>query len=567
MTESESSNSFLPSDFTWKEWTDLKPFFDDLQHRELLDLPALKNWLIDQSELSENISEKIGWAYIAFNRNTKDAEAKDNYTFLIREVIPHVTVAANQLNKRFVDHPDFDKLGDDYRNMKLEAQAEQKLFREENVPLKTELSELESQFGSIAGGMSVTIDGEELTIQQANAILKQNDRKKRERVFRSIAEEKVAHRKQLNDLFDQLIDLRSRIAKNAGFDNYRDYRFAELGRFDYTPEDCFEFHRVIKKEIVPLTQKFDEERKKLLQIDSLRPWDMSVDPFGRDPIQLFDGSQKDLIEKTTRVLRSVDPFFSDSLLKMEKMEHLDLESRRGKAPGGFNYPLYKTGVPFVFMNAVGVLRDFVVLIHESGHAVHSIVTHDLPLINFKRMPSEVAELASMAMELLTMEHWNEVLGSEELVRAKKEQLSKIIDLLPWISLIDEFQHWIYTTPHTADEREKKWMELSDEYSCHTVDWSGFEDYQHIKWQGQLHLYEVPFYYIEYAMAQLGAIGVWMNYKENPEHALRQYLSGLKLGYTKSIPEIYETAGVSFDFSSKHIQQLAHAVLEEYHKLN
>jgi oligoendopeptidase F len=294
---------------------------------------------------------------------------------------------------------------------------------------------------------------------------------------------------------------------------------------------------------------------------------MSVDPFGRDPIQLFDGSQKDLIEKTTRVLRSVDPFFSESLLKMEKMEHLDLESRRGKAPGGFNYPLYKTGVPFVFMNAVGVLRDFVVLIHESGHAVHSIVTHDLPLVNFKRMPSEVAELASMAMELLTMEHWNDVLESEELVRAKKEQLSKIIDLLPWISLIDEFQHWIYTTPHTADEREKKWMDLSDEYSCHTVDWSGFEEYQHIKWQGQLHLYEVPFYYIEYAMAQLGAIGVWMNYKENPEHALRQYLSGLKLGYTKSIPEIYETAGVSFDFSSKHIQQLAHAVLEEYHKLN
>jgi len=566
MAESVSDTTFIPANFSWTEWNDLKPYFDELQNREITDKEALQKWLIDRSQLSEDISEKIGWAYIAFNRDTKDGSAKDQYTFLIREVIPHVTRAFNQLNKRFVAHPEFDRLGDDFRNMKLEAEAEQKLFREENVPLKTELSELESQFGTIAGGMSVELDGEELTIQQASAILKQNDRQKREKVFRLIAEEKLAHRDQLNELFDQLIALRNQIAVNAGFDNYRDYRFAELGRFDYTPEDCFEFHRVIKKEIVPLSREFDNERRALLGIDTLRPWDMSVDPFGTEPIRLFDGSQKDLIQKTAAVLGSVDSFFSESLLKMERMEHLDLESRKGKAPGGFNYPLYKTGVPFVFMNAVGVLRDFVVLIHESGHAVHSIVTHDLPLINFKRMPSEVAELASMAMELMSMEHWGEVLGEEELMRAKKEQLSKVIDLLPWISLIDEFQHWIYTHEHTAAEREQKWMEMSDEYSCHTVDWSGFEEYQHIKWQGQLHLYEVPFYYIEYAMAQLGAIGVWMNYKQEPKKALDQYLSGLKLGYTKSIPEIYDAAGVSFDFSSRHIQQLAKAVLDEYHKL-
>lgn len=567
MPNSQRTNTYLGTDFKWTGWSELEPLFDELLNREIADVNAFKNWLSDMSELSEEISETLGRAYIAFNRNTRDAEAKERYSFLIREVIPQVTVAHNKLNKRFVSHPEFENLSGEYRNMKLEAESEQRLFRSENVPLKTELSELESQFGEIAGGMAVEMEGKELTIQQASAMLKESDRDLRERVFVKIADEKIAHKARFNELFDKLVTLRNTVARNAGFDNYRDYRFAELGRFDYTPEDCYEFHRVIKSEIVPLTAKFDEERRLLLNVDQLKPWDMSVDPFGEQAIKMFDGTQKDLVEKTAKVLGAVDPFFRESLLKMESMGHLDLESRKGKAPGGFNYPLYKTGVPFVFMNAVGVLRDFVVLIHESGHAVHSIVTHDLPLIHFKRMPSEVAELASMSMELVSMEHWGEVLEDDELKRAVKEQLSKIIDLLPWISLIDEFQHWIYTHEHNAEQREEKWMELSREYSCNTVDWSGFEDYQQIKWQGQLHLFEVPFYYIEYAMAQLGAIGVWMNYKANPKKALQQYLSGLKLGYTKSIPEIYETAGVSFDFSADHIKKLARAVLHEYQNVN
>ena len=250
--------------------------------------------------------------------------------------------------------------------------------------------------------------------------------------------------------------------------------------------------------------------------------------------------------------------------KMDEKQHLDLESKKGKAPGGFNYPLYESGLPFIFMNAVGAFRDVTTMVHEGGHAIHSVLTHPLELVEFKSLTAEIAELASMSMELISMDHWDVFFDNEEdLKRAKRDQLLDVLGTLPWIATIDKFQHWIYTHPnHTSDEREAYWLQLMNEFGSKQIDWTGLEDYKKGAWQKQLHLFAVPFYYIEYGMAQLGAVAIWKNYRENPKKAIEQYKNALSLGYTRSIHEVYEAAGVSFDFSKKYVSELMQFVYKE-----
>ena len=253
----------------------------------------------------------------------------------------------------------------------------------------------------------------------------------------------------------------------------------------------------------------------------------------------------------------MDPFFGDCLKTMQSMGHLDLESKTGKAPGGYNYPLYEIGVPFIFMNAVGLHRDLITMVHEGGHAIHSFLNRKLEITAFKNIPSEAAELASMSMELLSMKYWDAFYpNADELLRARLEHLEDLLKVLPWIAQIDAFQHWIYTNPtHSLEERSNNWLHLSQRFGTGLTDWTGFEDLQANAWQRQLHLFEVPFYYIEYGIAQLGAIGVWKNSLENESEAIEKYKAGLSLGYTRSLPQIYETAGVAFDFSPTRIGSL------------
>jgi oligoendopeptidase F len=367
----------------------------------------------------------------------------------------------------------------------------------------------------------------------------------------------------LDELYSDLIKKRHQIAKNAGFENYRDYKFTELGRFDYTPEDCFTFHDSIAAEIVPLVGDFLKERQEKLGVDQLRPWDLSVDPSGKDPLRPFDTAPH-LLDKSVKTFSEVDSYCGECLSSMDKMGYLDLASKPGKAPGGYNYPLYESGVPFIFMNAVGTQRDMVTMMHEGGHAVHSFLTQDLELTAFKSCPSEVAELASMSMELLSMGHWNNFYTDEdELKRARKDHLQDIISVLPWIAIIDKFQHWVYENPgHTIEERHSQWLAIHDEFTSSIVDYSGLEDAKRLMWQKQLHLFEVPFYYIEYAMAQLGAIAVWRNFKNDPELAVKQYKEALSLGYTKSIGSIYRAAGIEFNFSREYVRELVTFVRSE-----
>lgn len=557
----------MPDKLKVTSWEILEPFFNQLLNRDIHSKEELENWLKDRSELEAFVSEDMAWRYVRMTCDTTNKDLEQAYLFFVTEIEPKISPLNDQLNRKLVDSPftkqlDHDKYFIYLRGIKKEIE----LFREANVPLMAEIASESQKYGSIVGSLSVEIDGKELTLQQASNFLKNPDRAKRQEAFEKINNTRLAHAQELDELFNRLIALRHQVALNAGFDNYRDYMFAAMGRFDYTPADCFAFHDAIQKEVVPLVKTFNEQRKSELG-HPLKPWDMEVDTKNRPALEPFT-SGMDLLDKTVKCFRKVDDYFAWCIETMDNMERLDLESRKGKAPGGYNYPMAETNVPFIFMNAASSTRDVETMVHEGGHAVHSFLSKDLELAAFKNCPSEVAELASMSMELLSYDGQDEFYKDpEDFKRAKEEHLEGIIKILPWIATIDKFQHWIYTNPtHTIEERKNYWLTLSKDFGTGMVDWSGYEHMQAYTWQKQLHLYEVPFYYIEYGMAQLGALAVWRNYIGNKTQAIEQYKNALSLGYTKSIGEIYRTAGIEFNFSAAYIKELMAFVKSELAKL-
>jgi oligoendopeptidase F len=364
-----------------------------------------------------------------------------------------------------------------------------------------------------------------------------------------------------------LVSKRQQVAANADFENYRDYKFVELGRFDYTKDDCFQFHEAVKLHVMPLINSIYRKKRTKLGLAELRPWDIEAEPAGIAPLRPFSGAEE-LYEKSVQCFEKVHPYFANCLRKMKELNHFDLESRKGKAPGGYNCPLAESGAPFIFMNAAGQMSDVTTMLHEGGHAIHSFLTHELALQAFKEYPMEIAEVASMAMELISMQHWEVFFDNpEELKRAKEHQLERTITIFPWIAIIDKFQHWVYEHPnHSLEERTSRWMEIVQEFSSPELDVNGLESYRAIGWQRQLHLFEVPFYYIEYGIAQLGAIGLWMQYQQNPTAALEHYIQALSMGGTKTLPELYKAAGLSFDLSPEYIKTLMEFAATEMEKL-
>lgn len=557
--------SYLSNDFKITDWDSLKPYFDELLRRELNSVEDLHQWFKDRSELEAVLSEDGAWRYIKMTCDTENEEIRERFNFFIQEIQPKIAPYSDQLNRKAVDSRFLEELGSrqGYDIMIREMKKDIEIFREENIPLFTELQTEAQKYGQISGAMTVEINGEEKTLQQAGVELQKTDRQWRKQVYDKISDRRLADRGKLDQLFDTLIEKRQKVAENAGFSNFRDYKFKSMGRFDYTPQDCFDMHHSVAKAVVPMLNVFAEERKNTLGVDTLRPWDKAVDIQGREPLKAFE-SGADLLDKGIECFRRVDAYFGECLQTMKEMGRLDLESRKGKAPGGYNYPLAETGVPFIFMNATSTLRDMVTLMHEGGHAVHAFLADDLELSDFKSTPSEVAELASMSMELISMDHWEVFFSDEEeLKRAKREHLEQLIETLPWVATIDKFQHWIYEHPgHSDEERVAAWERIFSEFADSVTDWSGQELRKQYLWQRQLHLYEVPFYYIEYGMAQLGAVAVWKNYREDKQKGLNGYMNALKLGYTKSIPEIYEAAGIEFNFSGEYIAELMEFVKEE-----
>ena len=560
---------FLPEQFTVTSWEVLKPYFDNLLNRALDSQEDLKKWLHDRSELESVISEDMAWRYIKMTCYTENQEYSKHYQDFVQHIQPEIAPVADQLNKKAAGSPflkDLSRLpGYDIMIRSLKKDIE--IFREENVPLYTEINTETQKYAQISGAMMVEVDGKEMTLQQAAVILLSTDRVKREQVYNKISERRLQDKETLDDLFTTLIKLRHQVSLNAGFANFRDYMFKALGRFDYTPADCFHFQDAIQQEVVPILNEMTRDRKNKLKVTSLRPWDKAVDPEGKGALKPFT-SGKELTEKTIECFKRLDPYLGQCLSIMKEMGHLDLESRKGKAPGGYNYPLAEIGVPFIFMNATSTLRDMVTIMHEGGHAIHNFLTRDLELNDFKSTPSEVAELASMSMELLSMDHWDVFFSDEEeLKRAKREHLEDILETLPWVATIDKYQHWIYEHPnHSLDERKKEWNIIFDQFSDTITDWSGLQNAKDYLWQKQLHLYEVPFYYIEYGMAQLGAIAVWRNFRKDHKKGLEGYTNALKLGYMSTIPEIYKAANIKFDFSRAYIKELMDFVKGELEKI-
>jgi oligoendopeptidase F len=560
---------FLGEDFKVTTWEELKPWLDKLMDRNLNSVDALKKWFRDRSEVEAIVSEDLAWRYIRMTCYTENEEYRKSYQDFIENIQPRMAPVADQLNKKAAASPYLNELSDKegFDIMIRTLKKDIEIFRDENVPLYTEINTESQKYALINGAMTIDWEGKEITLQQGSVLMMSTDRKIRESVYHKISERRLKDKDTLDELFTKLITLRHKVSLNADFPNFRDYMFRSLGRFDYTPQDCFDFHEAIRGEVVPLLDKFSKERKAALNVEQLRPWDKAVDPEGREALKPFTNG-KELTDKTIEVFRRLDPFLGQCLAVMKEMGHLDLESRKGKAPGGYNYPLSEIGVPFIFMNATSTLRDMVTIMHEGGHAIHNFLTRDLELNDFKSTPSEVAELASMSMELISMDHWDVFFTNEaELRRAKREHLEDIIETLPWVATIDKYQHWLYEHPaHTPDDRRKQWNITFDQFADTVTDWHGLQNAKDYLWQKQLHLYEVPFYYIEYGMAQLGAIAVWRNFRKNRKAGLDGYQNALKLGYMKSIPEIYKAANIKFDFSRAYIKELMDFVRAELDKI-
>lgn len=560
----EKNRHFLPDSLVINSWESIRPYFYELENRTLQSAAGLEKWLKDRSELTAVLGENLAWRYIKMNCNTEDEGLSNDFNHFVTNIEPEIARHSNILDEKLVTSAFLSQLDKEkYRVLIRSVKRRMELFRKENIPLLAEVQVDEQEYGKISSLMTVKFRGEELTLQKAGNFLKEPESKVREKVFLLINRRRFEDAEKLHDLFSRLFKKRHQIAQNADYENFRDYKFSDLGRFDYTIKDCENFHHSIAKEVCPIVEHILDNRRKSLDLRDLRPWDLEVDPELKAPLSPFS-SPEELINRTMSCLRKIHPGFGELLQIMNRDGYLDLDSRKGKAPGGFNYPLYESNIPFIFMNATGNQRDLETIMHESGHAIHSFLSKDLDLVDFKDLPSEVAELASMSMELISMDTWDEFYSDkDELKRARKSHLEGIIRILPWIAAVDKFQHQIYLHPdHEPTERNDIWVEVFNEFDTGQVNWKGLEKFREIAWQKQLHIFEIPFYYIEYGIAQLGAIAIWRNFRNDPEKALDAYMNALSLGYSVTIPQVYETAGIPFDFSKEYVYELMQFVLRE-----
>jgi oligoendopeptidase F len=439
------------------------------------------------------------------------------------------------------------------------------LFRAENVALETEEAKLCQQYQKLSGALTVNFRGSEKTLVQMGRYLEEPDRALRQEAWELVAKRRLQEADKFEEIFDELVKLRQQIAANAGFKNYRDYSFRKLGRFDYTPDDCKKFHDAVEKEIMPAVRELHSERGRQLGLKKLRPWDLAVDPHNRPPLKPFEQIEQ-MVSRTQKIFNHLDGELANGFQQMHDLHLLDLDNRKGKAPGGYQSTLAESRLPFIFMNAVGLQRDVETILHEAGHAFHALATQDEDLYAYRGSPIEFCEVASMAMELLGNEFLEEFYPPAEANRARRTHLEGIIGFFPWMATVDAFQHWIYTHPnHMRAERKAAWLALMDRFAG-DIDWSGHEDARAHLWHRQLHIFLHPFYYVEYGIAQLGALQVWANSKRDKVKALNDYKTALALGNSRPLPELFSAAGCKFDFSSTTIKPLIQLAGAELAKL-
>ena len=499
--------------------------------------------------------------------HTDSAEAEKAYLHFVEHVEPQIKPRQFALEQTYLAQPLRAQLPKArYEVFDRDLRQRVELFREENVALETEESKLGQQYQKLSGALTVQFRGEEKTLTQMGRFLEEPDRALRQETWELVAKRRLEESEKFEDIFDQLVKLRGQIARNAGFANYRDYAFKLRGRFDYTPEDCAAFHDAIESEVVPLQRELQSVRRAQLQLPALRPWDLSVDPLNRPPLKPFDGVGQ-MVERTQRIFDRIDGGLADGFRTMQERRLLDLDNRKGKAPGGYQSTLSESRLPFIFMNAVGLQRDVETMLHEAGHAFHALATREEPLLAYRSAPIEFCEVASMSMELLGNEFIEEFYAPPEARRARRTHLEGIVAVFPWIATVDAFQHWIYTHPdHTRAERTAAWLALMDRFGG-AVDWTGHEAVRANLWHRQLHIFLYPFYYVEYGIAQLGALQVWANSKRNKAGALADYQRALALGNSRPLPELFTAAGCQFSFDRATVQPLVKLLKDELAGMN
>ncbi|WEG15031.1 M3 family oligoendopeptidase [Pullulanibacillus sp. KACC 23026] len=524
---------------------------------EIHSVEELEVWLIERSRIFEEIEEALSGHYIDFQCHNHDPLAKQAFEHDQEEIQPLLKKYEALFDEKFAQSPYRDELDPTFYALFIKKKENAiSLFREANVALEVEEDRLATQYFEITGNLTVDWHGEEKTLSELIKYRQDADRAVREKATALQYNALLSVKDELQTIMDQLMKIREEKAKNAGLSNYRDYMFKKYERFDYTPEDCKKLGEAIRKYVVPLKEKIQRSHQAEIGVETYRPWDTGAVPAGKKPLEPFQ-KVSELIDGVSDILGTLDPRFSELIDTMNREGMLDLETRKGKSPGGFCSNLPVTELSFIFNNASNTQDAVTTLLHEMGHCIHNDFKKSLPLYEYKDTPMESSELASMSMELLTLDKWERFYKDEdELKRAKREQLEGIIEFLPNGIIIDLFQHWLYENPnHSAEERNAKYEELSKTYNSNVVDWSGVEEWRKNSWMFVLHIFEVPFYYVEYVIAQLGAVQMYKQYKENPEQALENYKKALALGCSKSLPEVYEAAGIRFDFSGDMIQEL------------
>jgi oligoendopeptidase F len=585
--------TFVPSQIDLGDWSQIAPLYDRLEAgaAQAKSAADLERWLLDWSELSAALDEEASRRNIAMTCHTDNVEAEKAYLYFVEKVEPELKPRQFALEKLYVAHPARVELlkirggnggtrgtrpsengssgtqPSDFRYSVFDRDVKNhvELFRPENVALETEEAKLGQQYQKLIGAQTVNFRGEEKTLVQMGRYLEEPDRALRQEAWETVAKRRLQDVDKCEEIFDELVRLRTQIAKNAGFDNYRDYIFRQKGRFDYAPKDCLQFHDAIADEIVPAVREIQNERKRQLKLETLRPWDLAVDPHNRAPLKPFK-EVGEMVSRTQKIFDQMDGELAGGFRQLQDLKLLDLDNRKGKAPGGYQSTLSEARVPFIFMNAVGLQRDVETILHEAGHAFHAQATREEDLYAYRGAPIEFCEVASMAMELLGNEFLEEFYPVTEANRARKTHLEGIIGFFPWMAVVDGFQHWVYTHPgHTRAERKSAYLELMNRFGGE-VDWSGFEETRGYSWHRQLHIFLYPFYYVEYGIAQLGALQVWANSRRDKAKALNDYKQSLTLGGSRPLPELFSAAGCKFQFDGETIKPLIELAETELKKL-
>ena len=554
------AGGFVPDGFDATIWENIQPLTNDLMERQLSCSSCIEGLISDSSELAEHISETGALLYIGMTCDTESEEKKESFLDFMSNIRPKLSEFSDALNRRIVNHSSVDDLPSRYDLMLRGMRTDVEIFRKANIPLGVRQTELVTKAQTINGAMTVEFEGQEMTFPQMSKYLESNDRSQRQAAWMAMSARRMEDSERLSEIFDELITIRHQMATNAGFESYTQYMFRAMHRFDYTIEDCLEFHDSVESVCMPILKKINEERCEGLGIGELGPWDVNEkggsgpDIHGREPLRPFE-TVDEMVEKLSVMFHEISSDLGGKFDKLVEMDTLDLETRKGKAPGGYQYYLEKSRVPFIFMNAAGLQGDLETMIHEAGHAFHSLYCGHLELIDERDYPIEFAEVASMSMELLTQPWWDKFYESEEADRARRAHLEGVIFLLPWIATIDSFQHWIYANPgHSKEERAEVWLSIRDKFGS-DMDWTGHTDFRELSWQQQGHLFGVPFYYIEYGIAQLGSLQLWKTQMGDPQKALDDYANAMSLGNTRTLPELFSAADLELGFNEGHFMSL------------